>query len=522
MGSNNGRKGKTLLEVGADGVAIITIDNPPLNLLSVDVLLSLKDTTEQALKRDDVKAIVITGSKHKFSGGVDVKVFGKKVRQERPGFLSIDFITDTLEAARKPLVAAIDGIALGGGLEIALACHARISTSSAQLGLTELQYGILPGLGGTQRLPRLVGLQKALEMMLMSKVVNGDEAHNLGLVDAMGTTENLVDTACCWALDMYHCRKPWVASLYRTDKIEPLSDARLILKLARERAKVQSPNLRHPLVCIDVIEEGVSSSPRVGLWKESEALLELRQSDVCKSLVHFFFAQHNTTKIPGITDLGLFPRKVNTVAVVGGGLMGSGIATALILSKYVVILKEVNEKFLSAGIDRIKANLQNHVEKRNMTQKQSKETLLLLTGVLDYESFGNVDVVIEAASTDMSIKQKIFAELEKNCPSHCIFASSTSTINLKLIGERTKCANRIVGAHFFSPSDVKPLLEIVRTEKTCPQVVVDLINIGKKLKKTPILVGNCTERWIMSALRHQSQVESSTMKIFQIDPVKLL
>ncbi|KAJ6390465.1 hypothetical protein OIU77_024637 [Salix suchowensis] len=456
-------------------------------------MFSLKENTEEALQRDDVKAIVITGSNGKFSGGFDVTAFGHKVKLEKPGFFSIDIITDTIEAGRKPLVAAINGPALGGGLEIALACHARISTSSAQLGLPELRYGILPGFGGTQRLPRLVGIPKALEMMLMSKLVNGYRAQSSGLVDALAATEELVDTARSWALDIYNCKKPWAPSLYRTDKLEPLGEARSMFNFARLLAQKQTPNLRHPLVCIDVIEEGVVSGPRVGLLKESEALLELRQSDTCKSLVHFFFAQRGTAKVPGISDLGLVPRKVNKVAVVGGGLMGSGIATELILSKYPVTLKEVDKKFLTAGIDRIKANLQSRIKKGNMTLKELGENLSLLNGVLDYESFSDMDMVIEAVSEDIPSKQQIFADLEKYCPQHCIFASNTSTtINLKLICERTNSHDRIVGVHFFSPDHVMQLLEIVRTERTSSQVIVDLLNVGKKMKKTPIVVGNCT------------------------------
>ncbi|KAJ6710521.1 GLYOXYSOMAL FATTY ACID BETA-OXIDATION MFP-A PROTEIN [Salix koriyanagi] len=396
------------------------------------VMFSLKENTEEALQRDDVKAIVITGSNGKFSGGFDVTAFGRKGR------------TTLLIAGRKPLVAAINGPALGGGLEIALACHARISTSSAQLGLPELRYGILPGFGGTQRLPRLVGIPKALEMMLMSKLVNGYRAQSSGLVDALAATEELVDTARSWALDIYNCKKPWAPSLYRTDKLEPLGEARSMFNFARLLAQKQTPNLRHPLVCIDVIEEGVVSGPRVGLLKESEALLELRQSDTCKSLVHFFFAQRGTAKVPGISDLGLVPRKVNKVAVVGGGLMGSGIATELILSKYPVTLKEVDKKFLTAGIDRIKANLQSRIKKGNMTLKELGENLSLLNGVLDYESFSDMDMVIEAVSEDIPSKQQIFADLEKYCPQHCIFASNTSTtINLKLICERTNSHDRI-------------------------------------------------------------------------------
>ncbi|PIA44345.1 hypothetical protein AQUCO_01700147v1 [Aquilegia coerulea] len=519
MGSN--KKGRTVLEVGADGVALITLINPPVNSLSFDVLTSLKESYDKALQRDDVKAIVVTGAKGKFSGGFDITAFGGiqggKVEEPKPGYISIDIVTDTLEGARKPSVAAIDGLALGGGLEVAMACHARISTPTAQLGLPELQLGIIPGFGGTQRLPRLVGLSKALEMMLMSKPVKGQEAHALGLVDAIVPSDELVTVARRWALDMVECKKPWVASLYKTDKLEPLGDAREILKFARVQARKQAPNLEHPQACIDAIEEGIISGPRAGLVRELENFQKLLHSDTCKSLVHIFFSQRGTTKVPGVTDLGLMPRKIKKVAIIGGGLMGSGIATALILSNYPVILKEVNEKFLEAGLGRVKANLQSRVKKGKMTQERLEKTLSLIKGTLDYESFRDVDMVIEAVIEKVSLKQQIFADLEKYCPPQCILASNTSTIDLNLVGEKTRSHDRIIGAHFFrylscdiqqnhfyeldltqivfvccSPAHVMPLLEIVRTQKTSPQVIVDLLDVGKKIKKTPVVVGNCT------------------------------
>ncbi|RDX61094.1 hypothetical protein CR513_60704, partial [Mucuna pruriens] len=525
-----GSRGQTLMEVGADGVAIITIVNPPVNSLSFDgsynitlsilfhhilcvmpwpllltvsfslisvsvslVLRSFKESFDQALQRDDVKAIVVTGAKGKFSGGFDITAFGglQEVKERpRPGWISVDIITDTFEAARKPSVAAIDGLALGGGLEVAMACNARLSTPTALLGLPELQLGIIPGLGGTQRLPRLVGLTKALEMMLTSKPVKGKEAFSLGLVDGLASPDDLVNTARQWALDILGHQRPWTASLYKTDKLEPLGEAREILKFARAQARKWAPNLQHPLVCIDVIEAGVVAGPRAGLLKEAEASEALTKSDTCKSLVHIFFAHRGTSKeVPGVTDCGLVPRHVKKVAILGGGLMGSGIATTLILSSYPVILKEVNEEFLDAGINRIKANLQSRVKKGKLTQENFEKAISLVKGTLDYESFRDVDM---AVIENVSLKQQIFADLEKYCPPHCILASNTSTIDLNLIGEKTKSQDRIVGAHFFSPAHVMPLLEIVRTKQTSPQVIVDVLDISKKIKKTPVVVGNCT------------------------------
>ncbi|KAJ8535718.1 hypothetical protein K7X08_023438 [Anisodus acutangulus] len=486
---------KILLDVGENGVAIISINRPPLNLLSVDVLLSLKENIEEAMRKDNVKAIVITGSRGNFSAGFDVTAFGgsqqRKTKREL-GFMSIEFITDTLEAARKPIVAAVEGLALGGGFEIALACHARISTSTSKLGLPELQYGILPGFGGTQRLPRLVGLQKALEMILMSKRIRGEEAYNMCLVDAISPPNQLLGSACQWALDILECRRPWSISLFRTDRLAPLAEARTLLNSVRAQMQKQNPNVIHPLVCIDVIEHGILSGPRNGLWKEAEALHELRQSDSCRSLVHVFFAKQSTSKIPGITDMGLRPRKIHKVAVLGGSSMSSGIATVLVLANHYVIMKYIDQVSLQNGIDRVKANLEGHFKEGRMTQEHYKKACTLFKGVLSYDSFKDVDLVIEDVPDIVSLKQQFFADLDECCPPHCIFASNTCIVNLDLIGERMKPCKEIVGIHFFSPPSVIDLLEIVRTERTSPQVLVDLLSFGRRIQRTPIVVRNCT------------------------------
>ncbi|KAI5021660.1 hypothetical protein ZWY2020_058390 [Hordeum vulgare] len=420
-------KGTTEMEVGGDGVAVITICNPPVNSLSIDVLLSLKKSYEEALQRKDVKAIVVTGKGGKFSGGFDISSFGDlhsgKIEQPKVGYISIDILTELLEGATKPSVAAIDGLCLGGGLEVSMACHARISTPTTQLGLAELQLGIIPGFGGTQRLPRLVGLAKSLEMIYPSQLRAKRHTN--------------------WVLLM-----PWFLLIIWE-----------ILKFARAQARKKAANLEHPLICIDVIEEGIVSGPRAGLWKEGNAFQGLLFSDTCKSLLHVFFSQRATSKVPGATDLGLMPRKIMKVAILGGG---------------------------------IKANLQSRVRKGKMTEERYEKALSLLNGSLGYEKFKEVDLVIEAVIENVKLKQQIFADLEKYCPSHCILATNTSTIDLNLIGEKTKSQDRIVGAHFFSPAHVMPLLEIVRTQHTSAQDVVDLLDVGKRIKKTPIVVGNCT------------------------------
>ncbi|KVG81805.1 3-hydroxyacyl-CoA dehydrogenase, conserved site-containing protein [Cynara cardunculus var. scolymus] len=389
------------MEVGSDGVALITISNPPVNALAVPILGGLKDKFAEAMRRDDVKAIVLTGKNGRFSGGFDINVF-QRVHQngdisQLPD-VSVALVTNTIEDAKKPIVAAVQGLALGGGLEIAMGCHARIAAPKAQLGLPELSLGT-------------------------SKPILSEEGKKLGLIDAIVPPQELLKVSRQWALDIAEARKPW----------------------------------------------------------EVKAFNELVVSDTSKGLVHVFFAQRAISKVPNVTDIGLKPRTVKKVAVIGGGLMGSGIATALILGNISVVLKEINSEYLLKGIKTIEANVRGLVARKKLAQAQAEKVLSMVKGVLDYSEFRDVDMVIE-----------IFSEIEKACPPHCILATNTSTIDLNLVGEKIKSQDRVVGAHFFSPAHVMPLLEIVRTEKTSAQVILDLMTVGKIIKKAPVVVGNCT------------------------------
>uniref|UniRef100_M1BIS1 Glyoxysomal fatty acid beta-oxidation multifunctional protein MFP-a n=1 Tax=Solanum tuberosum TaxID=4113 RepID=M1BIS1_SOLTU len=286
-------------------------------------------------------------------------------------------------------------------------------------------------------------------MILMSKRISGDEACNMCLVDAISPSDQLLGSACQWALDILECRRPWSISLFRTDRLAPLAEARTLLNSVRAQIQKQNPNVIHPLVCIDVIEHGILCGPRNGLWKEAEALHELRQSDSCRSLVHVFFAKQSTSKIPGITDIGLLPRKINKVAILGGSLMSSGIATVLVLANYYVIMKYIDQNSLQNGIGRVKANLEGRVKEGRMTQEHYKKACTLLKGVLSYDNFKDVDLVIEDVPDIVSLKQQYFADLDECCPPHCIFASTTCIVNLDLIGEGMKPCREIVGIHFF-------------------------------------------------------------------------
>eukprot|EP00775_Hariotina_reticulata_P003942 gene3942-4196_t len=480
--------------VDPEGVAVITLTNPPVNALHPAVLRGLFESLKKAHEDPRVKAVVVTGAGKNFSAGFDINQFQNKSGGGGIDNNINDAICSVLEGGAKPTVAAIQGVALGGGLEVAMGCNARIAAPGSRLGLPELQLGIIPGFGGTQRLPRLVGLQKAIEMMLTSTPIKDSAALKLGLVDAVVPQQELLAAAKQRALDIAEGRLPRMYSLYRTDKLEPYGEAVAILEFARAEAGKRARHLQHPQLCLDAIQAGVQQGGAVGLKKEGEAFAAAAALDTHKALVHIFFATRSTKKVKGVTDAGLKPHKMGCVAVLGGGLMGSGIATALVLAGVKVQLKEVNQQFLDSGLSRIKANLASRVKKGKMSQAAADAAMALVAGTLDYNSFGQVDMVIEAVIEDIGLKQRIFADLEAACPSHTILATNTSTIDIELVGAKLKPATRerVVGAHFFSPAHVMPLLEIVRTRYTSKQVLLDTLELSTQIKKTPVVVGNCT------------------------------
>jgi len=488
------------MEVGDDGVALLTLNKPPVNSLDNagpnSLMSQLKELCNEAHSLPNVKAIVIKGANGKFSGGADIgSLQSVKKEGERTSYPTYirgsSFFNNIIEGGPKPVVAAIEGFALGGGLELAMACHARIAAPKTQLGLPELTLGIIPGLGGTARLPRLVGLQKAVDMMLSSKPIMSEEARGAGLVDAVVPVAQLVSTARKYALDIASGKQSWRRTLALTDRMGSREESLEIVKQAREKAKKTYHNVPHPFKMLDAIEEGIVNGGVAGTLKEEEISPMLVASPTAKGLMHIFFAQRAAFKIPGVTDLGSKPSQIKSVGVIGGGLMGSGIATALILNGIPVVLKELNKDFLQAGLERIRDNVKARLGRSSSNQAKIQKTLDLVKGTLNYSDFSDVDMVIEAAIEDIALKQSIFADLEKCCKSTCILASNTSTIDLELIGSKTMAQDRIIGAHFFSPAHVMPLLEIVRTHKTSGQAIQDMLAMAKTIKKVPVVVRNC-------------------------------
>jgi len=481
----------------AHGVAVILIDNPPVNSLHPKVQEGLKRCYEDAVNDSSIKAVVITGKGASFVAGADIAELHKMqyakgiTPKQVEAFISKgNEIFNRLEQGPKPIVAAINGTALGGGCELALIASHRVATPNAKIGLPELSLGIIPGLGGTQRLPRVIGLKAAVPATLTGKPFNAKQAQALGLLDAVVKPDELLQTAGKLALDIAAGKVPRRITSKLTNKIEPYEFAKAVIEGARAQALAKNRNLPQPFAYLEAAEEGAKNGFDAGLAKEQSLFAGLVLHPVSKSLIHFFFASRATTKnLPSKLPAGAKP--IQTVAVLGGGTMGSGIAIAYLLRGYNVILKEINEKLVLAGVERILNDLQRVAKARKMPPEAIVFLMRQLTAQSTYDNFDKVDLVVEAVLENLKLKQDIFAELEKRCPPHAILASNTSTISLADIGRNTKAQDRIIGLHFFSPAHVMPLLEIIRTDKTSEATIALALQMSKKIGKTPVVVGDC-------------------------------
>ncbi|CAN8074336.1 unnamed protein product [Agarophyton chilense] len=478
----------------------------------------LSETLDMVVSRPQTKAIVVTamGSSTFFSPGADISEFSSASAVESIFTPETSRCYSLAEDGQKPVIAAIDGICFGGGLELVLSCSARTASPKSSFSLPELKLGIIPGLGGTQRLPRLVGFEKAVSMMLLSTVVSAREAESIGLIDIVA--EDAVSAAVELANKVVIGSVPRTCTIDRRDRLEPEAkctriagafSARMVPKLSRGGHLMQYQAL------IDVALFGVVHGGRKGLVEEARVFMALVTSPHSLSLIHTFFASRGTTKInfPNDPNPGQDGDPAKSVGVIGGGFMGAGIATVMLMVDIPVCIKELNEKLAQGAKQRVKKNLGKHVSK-----------LALLTVTTEYSKLSQVDIVIEAALENPILKQKIFSELQSVCKDGCILATNTSTLNLDLIGmgaPQAQREGRIIGAHFFSPAHKMPLLEVVRSESTSPNVIKDVIALGKKTKKTPVLVGNCPGFAVNRMYFPQSMVASFLVVDLDIDPYRI-
>ena len=471
----------------AGGVAVITINNPPVNALSPGVPEGISEAVAQIEKDGDVQAAVLIGGGRTFVAGSDIKEFGKLTSGKKQRGAGLLPLLLQIEDCRKPIVMAIHGTAFGGGLELAMAGHYRVAAPGAQVGQPEVKLGIIPGAAGTQRLPRLVGVAKAVEMCANGDPVKTEEAFKFGLIDRI-IEGDLLEGAARFALEI--AGRPARKTRDIEGKLGTPEQNAPVFAAARETARKRQRGMMAPLAAIDAVEAATKLSFEEGCQEEQRLFIERLNSDQSKALIHVFFGEREVAKIPDVPkETPVIP--VNSVAVVGAGTMGGGIAMVFANAGIPVLLKEEGQEALDQGLAKIRANYAGSMNRGRFTQQFVDERLKLIQPTLTYEGFEKVDMVVEAVFEGMALKKQIFAELDRLCKPGAILASNTSTLNVDEIASSTSRPEFVIGTHFFSPANVMRLLEIVRGKKSSKPVIATCMQLSRKLGKIGVLVGNC-------------------------------
>jgi len=467
-------------------VAVLTIDNPPVNALSPGLPDAIAAAIDEMNGDSGVKAAVVIGAGRTFVAGADIKEFIKMTSGGTRRLTLLPLLLQ-IENSRKPVVMAIHGQAFGGGLELAMAGHYRVASPTAQVGQPEVKLGIIPGAGGTQRLPRLVGVARAVEMCAEGKPISAREAGAFGLIDRL-IEGDLLAGAVSFAREI--AGKPAPKTRERTEKLGTPAENSTIFAAARATASKKQRGLKAPLAAIDGVEAATRLPFEEGCQAEAKLFAECLFSDQSKALIHVFFGEREVAKIPDVPrETPVIP--VNRMAVVGSGTMGGGIAMVFANAGIPVLLKDVDEAALEQGMGKIRKNYAGSVQRGRFTQAFVDERLKLITPVLSYDAFSEVDLVVEAVFEGMALKKTVFAELDRACSPGAILASNTSTLNIDEIAATTSRPEAVIGTHFFSPANVMRLLEIVRGKKTSKEVIATCMQLSKKLGKVGVLVGNC-------------------------------
>jgi 3-hydroxyacyl-CoA dehydrogenase len=470
-----------------NNIAVITVDNPPVNTMTPGVAKGISEAIAAVEKDGSVAAAVLIGAGSSFIAGADINEFPKMVSGEKDPADGFHPLMLQIENCSKPMVAAIHGNALGGGLETAMACHYRVAVPQAKVGQPEVGLGIIPGQGGTQRLPRLVGVAKAIEMCTDGKPVKAAAALQFGILDKI-IEGDLLTGAIAFAREIAGKPAPKTR-----ERLEKLGNAELnapIFAAARETAKKKSRGLLAPFKVIDAIEAATKLPFLEGCELEKNLFTECVRSSQSQALVHVFFAEREVSKIPDVPkDTPVLP--VKTAGVVGAGTMGGGIAMVFANAGFPVMLKDAEQAFLDRGIAAIRKNYEGSVVKGRITQQKMDECMALIKPTLDWNDFAKVDMVIEAVFENRDVKRGVFAELDKVCKPNAILASNTSTLSIDDLASATKRPEYVLGIHFFVPANVMRLQEIVRGAATSKTVIATAMQMSKKLGKIGVLVGNC-------------------------------
>jgi len=462
-----------------DGIAIVTVDNPPVNALKHEVRAGLAEALRQTRDDPAVKAVVMACAGRTFFAGADITEFGKP--PQAPG---LGEVITAIEALPKPMVAALHGTALGGGFELALACHFRVAVAGARVGLPEVKLGLLPGAGGTQRLPRLIGPEKALKMIVTGDPIEAREALADGIVDEI-VEGDLTAGAIAYARRVVAEGRPLRRVRDREDKLvaEGFADA----------AEALTRRLRGreaPAACVEAVRNAITMPFEEGLRREGELFRKLVAGDQSKAQRHIFFAEREAARVPGIPE-GTKPRPITTGAVIGAGTMGGGIAMCFANAGIPVTIVETSHDLLQKGLDRVAANYRATVSRGGLAAGEMERRMGLIQGVTELDAVGAADVVIEAVFEEMELKKRVFADLERVARAGAILATNTSTLDVDEIARATSRSHDVLGTHFFSPANVMRLLEIVRGAATSPDALATAVALGRRLGKVPVTVGVC-------------------------------
>ena len=465
-----------------DGVAVIALDNPPVNGLNHALRSAIVAGLDAAQAEAAVKAIVLVGAGELFSGGADIREFNTPKALAEP---TLHTIIRVVESSAKPVIAAIAGHCMGGGLELSLACHYRVALADAQLGLPEVKIGLIPGAGGTQRLPRAVGVETALNMIVSGNPVPAKQLEGTALVDRI-VAPPLLTGALEFAREVA-AKRPLPKLRDRTP-VEP--DAEAFFAFARNAVASVAKNFPAPVKCVDAVAASVSKPFEDGLRFEREIFLQLVQTPESRALRHAFFGERAASKIPDV-PADTPTRPVKSVAVIGAGTMGGGIAMNFANAGIPVTILETKQEALDRGLATIRRNYESSVKRGKLTPEKLEQRMALLKPTLSYDDVKGADLVIEAVFEEMGVKEAVFRKLDEVAKPGAILATNTSTLDVNRIAAVTKRPQDVVGMHFFSPANVMKLLEVVRGAKTAKDVLATVMQVAKKIRKTAVVSGVC-------------------------------
>lgn len=467
----------------SNGVAILKMCNPPVNSLSFELRKDLLAAVEAARADAAVNAIVLIGDANGFCAGADINEFSTGGAAKSPNPHEVHF---SIELSEKPIVAAIHGNCMGGGFELAMCCHYRVATEDAKLSLPEVKLGLLPGRGGTQRLPRLVGLEMATNMIVSGEPVAASVLGELGALDQVVPADKLLESALAYAAKVAELRPIPLAS---SKKVKH-PDYEGYLGFMRNSLRPAAASNPAPLKCLDAIRAAVEQAFKAGLETEERIFQELMCTPVSIALRHYFFAEREARHIEGLGD-DVKPLSIRSVGIIGAGTMGGGIAMNFLNAGIPVTILELKQEALDKGIQVVRKNYQIQVDKKKLKADKLEARMALLSGTLEYESLSGCDLIIEAVFEDMGVKEKVFRELDRVAKPGAILASNTSNLDVNTIASFTKRPESVLGLHFFSPANVMKLLEIVRGDKTSLQALATAMELAKRIRKVAVVAGVC-------------------------------